>query len=238
MWHSLPLAWSCVRRRAAWCRRGRGAMIFVLRAADFLCLPYGVAARVAAPGVVVEGRRDPYAAPSALGGPARAAGGSFAADVAGLCGAGAAGRDAADRAPRRDAGSSSLLAPSCAGIAASSAAAGRAGRAVAGPGARRCAARSGRWCCGRPGRTSHGCTAVFTASLPGSASRWHRRGCDRSSRAPGSTRRRAGMGLVGRSSCDRRRRRSWRFDFRPDRVPGPLQHGPAASGHRPPSSRM
>jgi hypothetical protein len=51
----------------------------------------------------VEGRRDPHAAPSALGRPARAAAGSLAAEAAGPCVAGAAGRDGADRAPRRDA---------------------------------------------------------------------------------------------------------------------------------------
>ena len=34
-------------------------------------------------------------------------------------------------------------------------------------------------------------------------------------RAPGSTRRRAGMGLVGQSSCDRRHRGSWRLTSSP-----------------------
>jgi hypothetical protein len=39
-------------------------------------------------------------------------------------------------------------------------------------------------------------TAAFTASSPGSASRWHHRRCGRSSRVPGSTRHRAGLGRV------------------------------------------
>jgi len=58
-------------------------------------------------------------------------------------------------------------------------------------------------------------TAAFTASLPGSASRWHRRRCGRSSRAPASTRHRAELGLAGRSSCDRRHRGSWRWTSSP-----------------------
>ena len=51
----------------------------------------------------MEGRGDPDAAPSARGGPARAAEGSFAADVAGPGVAGPAGRDAASRSAGRDA---------------------------------------------------------------------------------------------------------------------------------------
>ena len=65
-------------------------------AVDFLSSGGGIT-------LVVERRRDPHAAPSALGRPARAAAGSFEAGVAGPCVAGAAGRDAASRAPRRDA---------------------------------------------------------------------------------------------------------------------------------------
>ena len=49
----------------------------------------------------MEGRRDPDAAPSARGGPARAAEGSFAVDVAGPGVADVARRDAAERAPGR-----------------------------------------------------------------------------------------------------------------------------------------
>ena len=55
----------------------------------------------------------------------------------------------------------------------------------------------GRWCCGWPGRTSHGGTAGSTASSPGSASRWRRPRSGRSSRTPGSTRRRAGTARAG-----------------------------------------
>src|SRR5262249_33371294 len=66
-------------------------------------LACGVAAGLVATGGVVEGRRDPDVAPSALGRAAAAAAGSFAADMAGPGMAGAAGRDAADRPPGRDA---------------------------------------------------------------------------------------------------------------------------------------
>ena len=64
----------------------------------------------------MEGRRDPDAAPSARGGPARAAEGSFAVDVAGPGVAGPARRDAAGRAPGgvaadRDSGHDLALAP-------------------------------------------------------------------------------------------------------------------------------
>ena len=145
----------------------------------------------------MEGRRDPDAAPSARCRPARAAAGSFAADVAGPGVAGPAGRDAADRPPRRDAADRHSRHRSCAGIGTSSAAGGRAGRAGAVPGARRCAAMSGRWCCGWPGRTSRGDTAASTASWPGSASPWRRPRYGRSSRTPGSTRRRAGTARAG-----------------------------------------
>ena len=65
--------------------------------------PCRVGAGLVAAGGVVEGRRDPDAAPSARCGPARAASGSFAVDVAGPGVAGAARRDAAGRAPGRDA---------------------------------------------------------------------------------------------------------------------------------------
>jgi hypothetical protein len=44
---------------------------------------------------------------------------------------------------------------------------------------------------------------------------WRRRRCDRSSRTPGSTGRPAGTALAGRSSCGRRRRRSWRWTSSP-----------------------
>jgi AcrR family transcriptional regulator len=54
-----------------------------------------------------------------------------------------------------------------------------------------------------------------TVSLPGSASSWRHRRCGRSSRMPGSTRLRAGTAPAGRSSCDRRRRGSWRWTSSP-----------------------
>jgi len=64
----------------------------------------------------VERRRDPDAAPSARGGPARATEGSFAADVAGPGAAGPAHRDTASRVPGRvaadgDPGHDRALAP-------------------------------------------------------------------------------------------------------------------------------
>src|SRR6185312_10601884 len=65
--------------------------------------PGRVGAVPVAAGGVVEGRRDPDAAPSARGGPARATWDSFAIDVAGPGVAGPARRDHAGRAPGRDA---------------------------------------------------------------------------------------------------------------------------------------
>src|SRR5207247_9494997 len=47
--------------------------------------------------------------------------------------------------------------------------------------------------------------------LAGLGITWRRRRCGRSSRTPGSTRRPAGTALGGRSSCDPRRRGSWRW---------------------------
>jgi hypothetical protein len=80
--------------------------------ADLLdCHPCRIAAGVVAAGGVVEGRRDPHAAPSPRRGPARAASCSCASDVArpGVAGAGsgdgaggAPGGDAADRHSRHD----------------------------------------------------------------------------------------------------------------------------------------
>ena len=65
-------------------------------------LACGVTAEAVAPGVVVEGWRDPHAAHQLSVALRERAAGSFAADMAGPGVAGAAGRDAADRLPRRD----------------------------------------------------------------------------------------------------------------------------------------
>jgi hypothetical protein len=62
---------------------------------------------------------------------------------------------------------------------------------------------------------SRGGTGGSTVSLPGSASSWRRRRCGRSSRTPGPARPRAGAALAGRSSCDPRRRGSWRWTSSP-----------------------
>ena len=194
------------------CRAGRGCddlrlvglkliFLFVSRAVSH--------PQVVAAAGVVEGRRDPYAALSALGRLARAAAGSFAADVAGPCVAGAAGRDAADRAPRRDAAHRHprhhramasrhrppplgtpvapwpAWAPACAPQRpVGSAAAGARARVMGVP------PYSRRAC-----RARHHDGTVDGMADP---------------RAPGSTRLRAGMGRAGPSSCDRRQKGSWR----------------------------
>jgi len=159
----------------------------------------------------VEGRRDLDAAPSTRSGPARAAEGSFAVDVArpGMPGharrdaaSQPVGSDAADRRSRHDIAVASRGRPPPLG---------RGSRAAAAPDVRRCTVMSGLWCCGRSVRMSRGVTAASTESSRRSASGWLRRRCGRSSRMPGSSRHRAGTALGGRRSCGRRRRGSWRW---------------------------
>jgi hypothetical protein len=101
---------SAVRSRYTTARRcwhtatGRGgrSVLNTHRETVIIILGRTYAGAVAAGGVV-EGRRDPHAAPSARGGPARAASCSFASDLAGPGVAGAARGDGASRSPGGDA---------------------------------------------------------------------------------------------------------------------------------------
>jgi hypothetical protein len=76
------------------------------------------------------------------------------------------------------------------------------------------AAMSGRWCCGWRVRMSRGVTAS-TASSRRSASPWRRQRSGRSSRTRASTLRPGGTARAGPSSCDPRRKRSWRWTSSP-----------------------
>ena len=159
----------------------------------------------------MEGRRDPDAAPSARGGPARAAEGSFAVDVAGPGVAGHARRDAASQAVaamRLIVTPVTILRWHRDIVRRRWARLSRRGRS----GRRRCAVMSGRWCCGWPAENESWGDRRSTESSRCSASGWLHRRCGRSSRTPGSAGTAPGRSWW-RCSCDRRRRGSWRWDF-------------------------